>query len=248
MRCSLRIFAVALGLALAPRLAAAQSQELPGAYVAVKGSLGFLGSLNVQSDAKTLESNAKMPIDLAAVDEQSDLLSAAFGFDVSYVFGVHRFFGIAPLFGIHGWHSEEAEKHGEGASIVAEVGASLQPRIPLGSRFELYASFPLSLTLSFLNEYKTWTELQQTDAMMLPKGTAKDVDPSYGYGLGAYVGARYAITGRFGVLTELGYQRYAFTHGVEFQISPDLDVTGIGTTLDLACVVQQFRWNIGVFF
>jgi hypothetical protein len=251
MRGSLSFVFVVLSLVSMPRLGVAQSDtSLPEQYLAIKGSLAFVGSVGVHTDAHTLEKgDDDAQIQVAALEDSSALTTPGLGAEIDYLFSAHRLLAVGGLFGMHTWHSKQADSNGEGTNFGFEVGVVIQPRLPLSSKFELYISLPITLTLSILNEYKTWTELRHFDPMTGdPQGTADDVDPNYGYGLGALLGARYAISGSFGVLTELGYQRFAFTHDVDFKISVALDKMGSGAELGVAAVTHQFRWNVGVFF
>jgi hypothetical protein len=221
----------------------------------VKLGLGVGGSVQVGSDAQTLRSSEDGgdPIVLAPVDATSDLKSPAFTAEVNYIFSVHRNLGIGGLWGFHTWRSEAAEVTREGTSLGVEVGAVIQPRLPVTENLELYLAIPISLTLSILKEYKAWAETPHVtpatqDMPEMPQGDAEHVDPAFGYGLGALVGARYALSRDFGVLLEFGYRRFAFTHNVDFRLSETLDNMGSGTTIGLATVTQQFRVNAGVFF
>jgi len=245
MRGSLTIVVVvATGLVLSSRGSAQSNPQLPAQYLAVKLGLSIGGSLTAHSDARTLKaSEDDMPVQLAPIDRDNGLKSASPLAEVAYLFSAHRFFAIGPLLGLHSWRSEAASTLGESTSLGVDLGLILQPRIPLGSRFELYLSIPLNLTLSILNEYRTWTEVQHGD-----QGAAESVDPAYGWGIGVLVGARYAITSGVGLLLELGWQRYAFTHEVQYRLSSTLDEMGSGTGLDLDLVTSQFRVNAGVFF
>jgi hypothetical protein len=245
MRGSLTVVVVAIGLLLTRRGAAQSEPQLPEQYLSVKLGLGLGGSIHVGSDGQTLrptEDEADV-IAIAPVDRKSDLKSAAFAGEVNYIFSLHRNLGIGGLWGIHTWRSNAAELMGEGTSFGVEVGAVIQPRLPLTNSFELYVALPISLTLDILNEYKAWGEIPH-----VMEGTAEHVDPAFGYGLGALLGARYAITGHFGVLLEFGYQRFAFTHDVDFHVHEDRAAEGSGTTIGLNVVTQQFRANAGVFF
>jgi hypothetical protein len=244
MRGRLTIVVVSVGALLSSRGAAQSEPHLPEQYLAVKVGLSIGGSVNVHSDGRTLKhSDGEQVIAVAPVDEKSNLASASLAAEVDYLFSAHRYLALGGLFGLHSWHSEAADRTGEASSFGLDVGLVIQPRLPLSSRVEFYLSVPLSLTLSLLNEYKTWTERQHTD-----QGVAEDVDPAYGFGVGVMLGARYALRGRFGVLLELGYQRFAFTHDVNFRIGEDIDPMGSGTRLGLDLVTQQFRLNAGVFF
>ena len=237
------IFVVAvLGICLATTRGAAQtSPTLPPAYAAVKGGLAPLGGLSADHEGASFgDSNAGMPIVLDAAQGESGL-NVSFAAEFSYLFSLHEFFALGPAIGMHTWQSEKAEAAGEGVSIGLDLSIVPQARLPLSEGFEVYVSLPLGITLSLLNEYTTWVQ----DPMV---GVAEDVDPTYGWSFGAYLGVRWAIHGSFGVLTEIGYQRYAFTHGVEFQVNESLDMVGIGDTVSLGLVTQQLRWNVGVFF
>lgn len=244
MRRSLTIVVVAIGVMLSSRGAAQSEPRLPAQYLAVKAGLSIGGSLNVHSDGRMLENSDGEPvIALAPVEKDPNLQSASLAAEVDYLFSAHRFLALGGLFGLHSWHSEAADLTGESTSFGFDVGFVIQPRLPLSSRFELYLSVPLSLTLSLLNEYKAWTELQHLD-----QGVAEDVDQAYGFGVGVMLGARYALSGRFGVLLEFGYQRFAFSHEVNFRLHEDPPMMGSGTSLGLDMVTQQFRLNAGVFF
>lgn len=250
MRRSWRIAAAVMGIALAPGVVAAQSSaQLPDAYVAVKGSLGFLGSLDVHTDAHTFKGgDDDPPIEIVAVDDSSDLMTPGAGADVSYLFSADRYLAIGPVLGIHSWQSKAGDAAREGGSLAFDLGVTIQPRLPVSEIVELYVALPITFTMSFLNEYKLWVNPKHLTATNEPQGDAEDVDPTYGYGIGAFLGARFAVSGHFGVLSEIGYQRYGFSHGVDFQVSDALNMMGIGTTLGLDCVVHQFRFNVGVFF
>jgi hypothetical protein len=244
MRGCLTVVVIAIGLLLSRRGAAQTEQQLPEQYLAVKLGIGIAGSASVSSDGQTLRpTDEGQPIVLAAVDSSSDLNSGAIAAEVDYIFSAHPYFGVGGLLGFHTWRSKAAEMTGEGTSFGLEVGLVLQPRLPLSKTFELYVSLPISLTLSVLNEYKAWAE--NTHPM---QGVAEDADPTYGYGLGALLGARYAISGQFGLLLEFGYQRFAFTHDVGFRVREDLDDMGSGTNIPLHVATSQFRLNAGVFF
>jgi hypothetical protein len=244
MRGSLTIVVVAVGVLLSSRGAAQSEPHLPEQYLAVKLGLSIAGSLDVHSDGHTLNrGEGEPPIKLEPVDKQSSLQSASLAAEVDYMFSAHRLLALGALFGFQSWHSKAADLTKESTSYGFDVGLVIQPRLPLSSSFELYLSVPLSLTFDLLNEYKTWTDLQHVG-----KGGAEDVDPAYGYGLGVLLGARYALSGRFGVLLEVGYQRFAFTHDVAFRIDDMVDPMGSGASLGLDMVTQQFRVNAGVFF
>jgi hypothetical protein len=245
MRGSLIFVVVATGLSLSSRVDAQSEPQLPQQYLSVKLGLSVAGSLSASSDAVTLKHDEGEPaVTVAPVDSKGDLQSPSFAAEVDYIFALHRYFGLGALLGFQTWHSKPAaDLLKEGGSYGFDAGAVLQPRLPIGSNFELYLSIPLSLTLSLLNEYKTWTELPHGT-----QGTAESVGPTFGLGLGVLVGARYALGSHFGLLLELGYQRYMFTHTVQFQISEEVDHDGSGTGLGLNLVTQQFRINAGVFF
>jgi hypothetical protein len=245
MRGSLTIVVVVTtGLLLSSRGSAQSEPQLPAQYLSVKLGLSIGGSLSAHSDARTLKaSEDDMPVQLAPIDRDNGLKSASPLAEVAYLFSAHRFFALGPLLGLHSWRSEAGSALGESSSFGVDLGLVLQPRLPLGKRFELYVSIPLSLTLSILNEYKAWTELQYGD-----RGAAESVDPTYGWGVGVLVGARYAITSSVGLLLELGWQRYAFTHEVQYRLSSVLDPMGSGSSLDLELATSQFRVNAGVFF
>lgn len=244
MRGSLTVVVIVIGLLL-PRRGAAQTEpQLPEQYLSVKIGLGIAGSVSVSSDAQTLRANdADEPVVISALDSKSDLKSGAIAAEIDYIFSAHRYLGIGGLWGFHTWRSQAAEQLGEGTSLGFEVGVVIQPRLPLTPSFELYLSLPISLTLSILNEYKAWTDIPH-----LAQGAAEDVDPTYGYGLGALVGARYSLSRHFGLLLEFGYQRFAFTHDVAFRVSEMEDPMGSGTNIGLAMATSQFRVNAGVFF
>jgi hypothetical protein len=244
MRGSLTIVVVAVGVLLSSRGAAQSGPHLPEQYLAVKLGLSIAGSVDVHSDGRMLKHSEDDPaIALAAVDKESNLQSASLAAEVDYLFSAHRFLALGALFGFHSWHSEAADQTGESTSYGFDVGLIVQPRLPLSAQFELYLSVPVGLTLSLLNEYKTWTEFQHLD-----QGVAEDVDPAYGYGVGVMLGARYALSGRFGVLLEFGYQRFAFTHDIAFRIRDNIDAMGSGTGLGVDLATSQFRVNAGVFF
>ncbi|HKU37788.1 MAG TPA: hypothetical protein VJR89_06570 [Polyangiales bacterium] len=227
----------------ATRGQAQSSASLPDSYLAVKLGLGFAGDLNVDAEGASLrKTNSDMFVNLDPVDATSGL-GLSFAGEAAYLFGLHRNIALGPAWGLHTWRSNAAGDAGDGTSLGFELSLVTQARVPLGSRLELYVSLPLGMTFSILNEYKTWTNGPNGDV-----GSAEDVDPTYGFVFGAYLGMRYAVSGTFGLLTELGYQRYAFTHPVEFRIDESEDPMGIGTTLDLGMVTQQVRWNVGVFF
>lgn len=229
-----------LVLAVLTNRAVAQSDaELPEAYLAIKAVLGFEGSASVHNDRYTLTQNDDAaPIVIPEVDSAADL-NTSFGAEAQYVFSLHRYFGVGGVFGMRAWKSAA----GESTSFNFDVGLSPQFRIPVSTQFELYVAVPIAVVLSVLGEYKAWSEARHS-----AYGTAKSVSPTYGYGLGLLAGARFAISGSFGGLLEVGYQRYAFTHGVQFQILESLDMMGLGTRLELDVVTEQLRVNAGVFF
>ncbi|HKP64770.1 MAG TPA: hypothetical protein VJV78_48880 [Polyangiales bacterium] len=239
------IFVVAVvGTCFAAARGAAQTTpKLPEAYVSVKGGLAPVGSLNADTEGASLGmGDDGMPIEFPSHQGES-ALNVAFAAEVGYLFSLHPYLALGPALGVHTWQSNAGKSAGEGGSTGLDLSLVPQARLPLSDTFELYVSLPLGMTLSLLGEYKVWVEQPNHDW-----GTANDVDPTYGWSFGAYVGARLLIEGNFGVLTELGYQRYAFTHRVEFQVLESKDMMGTGTTLDLALVTQQLRWNVGVFF
>lgn len=224
---------------------AAQSgdAQLPESYLAIKASLGFAGAAKVHNDAHSLTQNGEPnPIVIPERDSASDL-KTTIGGEAQYVFSVHRYFGIGALLGMRMWRSANSELANEGTSFNFDFGVAPQLRLPLSPRLEVYVAVPLSLVLSVLREHKTWSELPNAAL-----GTAASASPAYGFALGALAGARFAIGGTFGVLAEVGYQRYAFTHDVQFHIREELDAMGLGTTLELDVVTEQLRVNVGVFF
>lgn len=245
MRCRLTVVVVvAIGLGMSSPGSAQSEPQLPRQYLAVKLGLSIGGSLAAHIDASTLKhSKVDAPFVLPAIDRDSRLKSASPLAEIDYLFAAYRHLALGPLLGLHSWRSETGEALGEATSLGFDVGLIVQPRLPLGPRFELYLSIPLSLTLSILNEYKAWTELQY-----LNKGNAERVDPAYGWGIGAVLGARYALTSSVGVLLELGWQRYAVTHDVQFRSTDTPDDTGSGATLGLELATSQFRVNAGVYF
>ena len=244
MRGSLTVVVIVLGLLLPRRGAAQTESQLPEQYLSVKIGLGIAGSVSVSSDAQTLKpTDEGMMVMLTALDGKSDLKSGAIAAELNYIFSAHRYLGIGALWGFHTWRSQAAEVTVENTSLGFEAGIVIQPRFPVSQSFEVYLALPISLTLSILNEYKAWTDIPH-----LGKGTAEDVDPTYGYGLGALIGARYALSGRFGLLLEFGYQRFAFTHDVAFRVDETKDPMGSGTNIPLAAATSQFRLNAGVFF
>jgi hypothetical protein len=254
MRGSLTVAVIAIGLLLTGRGEAQNEPQLPEQYLSVKLGLGVGGSVHVASDAQTVPpSENGEPIVLTAVDGSSDLKTPAFAAEVNYIFSLHRYFGLGGLWGFHTWRSDAAETLREGTSLGVEVGAVIQPRLPVTENLELYVALPITLTLSILNEYRTWAQAPHVIPAMqgmpeMTQGDAEHVDPAFGYGLGALLGARYAISRNFGVLLEFGYRRFAFTHNVDFRVSETLDSMGSGTAIGLATVTQQFRVNAGVFF
>jgi hypothetical protein len=253
MRGSLTVVVIAIGLLLSRRGAAQTEQQLPDQYLAVKLGIGIAGSVSASSDAQTLRpTDERDTIVLTALDGSSDLKSGAIAAEVDYIFSAHEYFGVGGLLGFHTWRSTAAEGTGEGTSLGFQVGFILQPRVPLSRNFELYVSLPISLTLSLLNEYKAWAEVTHprldAGANGALQGVAEDADPTYGYGIGALIGARYAISGQFGLLLEFGYQRFGFTHDVAFRVSDALDNMGSGTNIALHTATSQFRLNAGVFF
>jgi hypothetical protein len=245
MRGSATLVVAALGIWLSATRGAAQaSGKLPAAYVVVKGGLAPLGSVHADSEGASL-GKGDNDKDIVVESHQADSgLNVAFAAEVGYLFSLQRYFALGPAFGVHTWRSDRARAAGEDTSTGLDLSVVPQARLPLSDSFELYVSLPLGITLSLLSEYKNWIEQPPNDMV----GVAEDVDPSYGWGFGAYVGVRLLLTGSFGVLTELGYQRYAFSHNVEFRVAETVAAMGAGTTLNLSLVTQQLRWNVGVFF
>ena len=227
----------------AARGAAQTTSKLPEAYVTVKVGLAPVGSLNTDTEGASLGKGDNDKLIEFPSHQAESTLNVAFAAEVGYMFSLHPFFALGPALGVHTWQSNEGKSAGEGGSTGLDLSLVPQARLPVSDTFELYVSLPVSITLSLLGEYKRWVEEPNKDW-----GEATDVDPSYGWGFGAYVGARLLIEGNFGVLTELGYQRYAFTHEAEFHVLESLDAMGTGTMLDLAMITQQLRWNVGVFF
>lgn len=239
---------LAIGLLSSSKGSAQSEPRLPPQYLAIKLGLSLGGSAHIHSDPTRLREDADDPgVELSEFDRSNGLKSASPLAEVDYLFGAHPYFALGPLLGFHSWHSSAASSIGEGTSFGVDFGVILQPRLPISSSFELYVSVPISLTLSFLNEYKIWTELQHFQGAMM-QGTAEEVDPAYGYGIGVLIGARYAITSGLGVLLEFGWQRYAFTHDVQFRVSTNIDSMGSGEAIDLSVATSQFRLNAGIFF
>jgi hypothetical protein len=225
------------------RSAAQSDAVLLGSYVVIKGGLGLGGSVDVHNDRYVLtESDEPLRPEIAAMDNQSDL-NTSFGGQIEYVFGVHRFVGIGGLLGARVWRSAEGVAAEESMSIGFDAGIVPQARLPVSQRLEFYLSVPLSLTLSLLNEPKAWVDRPHASV-----GTALSVSPTWGFGLGVLAGARFAITSSFGLIAELGYQRYAFTHEVQFKVLESIDPMGLGTAMSLDFVTQQARLTVGVFF
>jgi hypothetical protein len=238
MRGSATLVVAVIGICLAASGGAAQTTtKLPAAYVAVKGGLAPAGSVNADAEGASLgDGDDNLPIVLEPVNGNSGL-NVSFAAEVGYLFSLHPYFALGPAFGLHTWRSDQGSA--EGVSIGLDLSLVPQARLPVSETFEVYFSVPLGITLSLLNEYKAW---------VTGPGVAEDVDPTYGWSFGAYLGLRWAISGSFGLLTELGYQRYAFTHDVEFQVDVNRDKKGNGAIVALALVTQQLRWNVGVFF
>ncbi len=248
---------LAWGIAVCPGRGVAQSDaELPQSYAVLKLGAGLLGSVGVQNDERVLANDPARNRIRIPMQDASSALGTSFAGEAQYVFGIHEHFAFGGLLGAHTWHSDKAASLNESANFAFDVGVAAQARIPISARFELYVAVPVALTLSILNEYKTWTELSfppvtsndDDEPRLVQLGEARSVPPTFGFGIGIHAGARFAISGDFGLLAEVGYQRYAFTHRVQFYVSELVDEMGVGTALSVNFATDQLRLMVGAFF
>jgi Outer membrane protein beta-barrel domain len=226
-----------LGLVLAASTSHAQSNpRLDQDYLALGLALGFAGTVTVNSDA--VQTDEAMVTALSA----DSPLGLSVGGAARYVFGLHPYFALGAQFGFDAWRSQQAAAQDRAHSWLFEVGIVPQARLPLDPRLELYLAVPVGLTLSALSEAETWIQLLAADNPMF-SGVA-DVDPRFGYSIGAMLGVRFALVDHFGVLLELGYLRDAVVHPVDVRFSEGTN----GTQVSLEIVTHQFGICAGVFF
>src|SRR3954451_14165603 len=160
MRGSLTIVVVVTaGLLLSSRGSAQSEPQLPPQYLAIKLGLALAGSVHAHVDGRMLKAGEEdMPVSLATIDRDSALEIPGPFVEIEYLFSAYRMLALGPLLGFHSWRSTAAASAHEDPSFGVDLGFIIQPRLPLGRRFELYLSIPLSLTLGVLNEYRTWTQ------------------------------------------------------------------------------------------
>lgn len=235
-----------LGLAVAASSSHAQTgPRLEADYLALGLTLGPAGTVAVDVDPVQVDPMQMDAPAIGGLSSQSPLAISAGG-AARYVFALHPNFALGAQFGVAAWRSRRAADQNSAHSWFFDLGIAPQARLPLGPSLELYLAVPLALTFSALSEAETWVQLIAVDNPAF--GSVADVDPRFGYRVGAALGARLLLVDGFGVLLELGYLRDAVVHPVEVRFTESSAGSLPGTQLDLAIVTHQFGICAGVFF
>jgi hypothetical protein len=162
-------------------------------------------------------------------------LEPSYGMAGQYVWPLLRYFALGAQLGLFAWRTE---MHGFGnarRNLAFDLAVVPEGRLPVLQWFELYLALPLGATLDVFNQGDR--DSSQGTSVALEGTTA------VGFTGSVLVGARFALSGRLGVLVELGYTRR--------WIPETMNVSVAGRKVETAksdLQSWQLLSNVGVFY
>jgi len=228
------LLACALVCASIPDVVRADSRaDLDDAYFGAKLTLGIGGSVESSAQVGNVD-----------IKGESDL-DVTIGVAGQYIVPLHRFFALGGLVGLSSWRSSQGGDADGGRNWVFDLALVPEGRFVATDSLELYVGMPLGLSLDVLNEINRSNRLfspglGELGAVSLDGGSA------LGFMIAGLFGARYRITGSFGLFAEFGYTYRTFSHSVEATVG----VAGLETrsSRDVSVSFGQFALNLGAFF
>lgn len=236
-----RFFAVTLtlltSLSSAGLCRAQENHNFDKPYTGVKASLGF-GSLSTSTEVGNV---TVTPDDCCS-------LSPSFGLAGQYVYPIIPFFAVGGMLGVTSWRSSAEGDGGRNLNLDLAV-------VPIGKYavlddLELFVSLPIGLTLNFLNEDASNSQLF-IPLLRTGGGTNVDAGAALGFMLEITAGARYALSESFGLTGELGYSLHTVSHTVEVATvitSPAGSFTSSTFERDTSVSWSQFIIRLGAYF
>jgi hypothetical protein len=236
------MLAYAAGLALLTTPLRAQEPDkstLDRSYVALKVTLGIGGSRIVRSDTASV---GGITVNVSDSVKRSDKLDLSYGLAGQYMVPLHRYFALGGLLGVMSWRSSSANSNAS-RNLGFDIAVVPQARLPVTNTVELYIALPLGLTLDKWNEVESSTSIGNGQIA----NVALQSDTALGFTVSLLAGARLALLDGFGLFTEVGFAHRQFSHELT------LTASAIGISLPASKVnadvtLDQFAWNVGVFF
>jgi hypothetical protein len=230
----------AVGAVLFTMPAAAQEKSpLDRSYVAIKATLGIGGSRTVESDAVSF-GGVNVSLTDSATVRRSDKLDLSYGLAAQYMVPLHRYFALGGLLGVLSWQSKNASEQAS-RNLGLDIAVVPQGKLPVTKTVELYVALPIGLTFNW------WNEVEASASVGALASAKVEANTAVGFTVSLLAGARLALVDNFGLFTELGFTHRQFSHDVTLTAAAvGINFGGVKANANLT--LDQFAWNIGVFF
>jgi hypothetical protein len=233
-----------LALGSAPARAEHEA-TLEGPYLVVKLTLGWAGEAHgrVRTTELSPTSASRAAILQAPLNVRDPFgwqtggsgLEPSYGMAGQWMWPLQRYFAVGAQFGIFAWRTELQGFGNPLRNLAFDLAVVPQVRLPVLHWFELYLALPLGPTLDVFNQGDR--DSAEGTSVALEGTTA------LGFTGSVLVGARFALSGRLGVLVELGYTRR--------WVPETIDVSVAGRKVETAesdLTSWQLLSNVGVFY
>jgi hypothetical protein len=236
-RCSIIMVAAVAGTLLSAPVRAQDSATLDHNYFGLKLTLGVGGTRTVQSGSVSV---GALNVNVSDTVKRKDNLLVSYGAAGQYMIPLHRFFALGGLVGIMSWKSSSASSDAS-RNLGFDLAVVPQGKLPISNELELYLSLPVGLTLDL------WNEVQSSNSVGTLASVQVKSNAAVGFTISLLAGARYALSERIGLFSELGFTHRQFSHELSLTASAvGFSLPAVKTNADVT--LDQFAWNIGMFF